>query len=450
MIHSLSVSKIPVKLVHLGNNKAVISSLSSDQPIEGFKETSNAFSRGLSGIPILSNTSKSDSGLILNLSSEKSEGPVIKTSDITCVAPSFLINQAPVTAFSPLTTATTLSSAQLNVTSGSNMIPLSEVAAKSPSSGEATPSKSPALPKQNQSSPNPVSRTKSAVEIMAAVAPFLTSPKTAPPIETGQRTPTKKRSRSKKSLQHLSPGESLPRLVPSPHTSPSKQLVLPVVPRLKQRNSPRRQQLKQQAKAILPKGFVMRSDVVSPVKKAASKVTSRARKVQRTLLPKLVPSGSVVVVDARPLKGAMVTEPMEVNSEIGTQESEWDLGPGADVTGEEEEGSKDTQTTTTPKEKKTQRQSGTVSGQRDSADSQSEGEGTGGVQYDSQTEEEEGGADDGTTHLQELMEASTTIRSVMSAHVPEIIKEFVESFIDLNQAYELFWIPFQFFLVADP
>lgn len=121
-----------------------------------------------------------------------------------------------------------------------------------------------------QGSISPVVKTpKSALEMMAAYAPIFLSPQqnvgTLTPQQLAQETtPTKSGSR-------------FVRLLPKP-TPPSSEKFNPAMFRKSPKSaSPRRKQFNQQAKAILPKGFVISTFETSPAKKAASTLVDKAK-----------------------------------------------------------------------------------------------------------------------------------------------------------------------------
>lgn len=115
---------------------------------------------------------------------------------------------------------------------------------------------------------------KSTLEIVAAYSSLMLSPKKGASnfVQKAQETtPVKKRYRA---------------LAPKPYTSPAK-TVNPYMSSSKSpRKSPRRQQLQRKARAICPKGLVVKM-VISPSKKAASQIMNRVLgKTQCKILPR--------------------------------------------------------------------------------------------------------------------------------------------------------------------
>ena len=105
---------------------------------------------------------------------------------------------------------------------------------------------------------------KNALEVIASYAPYLLSPSANRDQQKVLETTPKKKSEFVK----LAPKPTPPGFSPSP----------PVpfhVPKVKA--SPKRKLLNRQAKAILPKGFIVRSFDVSPSKKAASSLVEKAK-----------------------------------------------------------------------------------------------------------------------------------------------------------------------------
>ncbi|XP_013382000.1 GON-4-like protein [Lingula anatina] len=127
------------------------------------------------------------------------------------------------------------------------------------------------------------SPTKSAVQIMASVAGFMiTPPKRVLNLnEDALHSPPQIGNFSKLSTQKA---VKMPQLV-SPRCrtiapkTPEKTPTKTVSPFLKKiQKSPRRQLLQQQARAILPKGFIFTAPSVSPSKKAAHAITEKIRR----------------------------------------------------------------------------------------------------------------------------------------------------------------------------
>jgi hypothetical protein len=104
---------------------------------------------------------------------------------------------------------------------------------------------------------------KSALEIVATYSSLMLSPKKSAESflqKAQETTPVKSRYRP---------------LAPKPYT-PSGKTVSPFLsPRKSPRKSPRRQQLQRKARAICPKGLVVKT-VISPSKKVASQIVNRA------------------------------------------------------------------------------------------------------------------------------------------------------------------------------
>ena len=122
--------------------------------------------------------------------------------------------------------------------------------------------------KSVQASPG-VRTPKSALEMMAAYAPIFLSPQQSmgslTPQQLAQETTPQK------------PGPRYVRLLPKP-TPPSSEKFDPAMFRKSPKSaSPRRRQFNQQAKAILPKGFVISTFETSPAKKAASTLVDKAK-----------------------------------------------------------------------------------------------------------------------------------------------------------------------------
>lgn len=115
---------------------------------------------------------------------------------------------------------------------------------------------------------------KSALQIVAAYSSLMISPKRRPSNfaqKAQETTPVKCKYRP---------------LAPKPCTSPAKAVSPYLTPRKSPRKSPRRQQLQKQARAICPKGLVVKV-VISPSKKAASQIMNRVLgKTQCKILPR--------------------------------------------------------------------------------------------------------------------------------------------------------------------
>ncbi|XP_061172157.1 GON-4-like protein [Saccostrea echinata] len=165
---------------------------------------------------------------------------------------------------------------------------------------------------------------KSALDIVAAYSSLMLSPKKGPAsfVQKAQETtPVKSRYRP---------------LAPKPYTS-SATVVSPFLsPQKSPRKSPRRQQLQRKARAICPKGLVVKT-VISPSKKAASQIMNRVLgKTHCKILPRPpgLPRNELHIqtkglasheVPAELLKDETETEEegMETASECDTVESEY-------------------------------------------------------------------------------------------------------------------------------
>ena len=247
---------------------------------------------------------------------------------------------------------------------------------------------------------------RTAVEIMAAVAPYLTNIMTSSPsadveeTNTGrqQATPTKTRYRS-----------VAPRPGDNPRTSPPKFNLLP----LRKQKSPRRKMLQQKAKSILPKGFIINT-YVSPSKKVAANLAAKARRSGR-------PKGSR---DTRPRTRScrfrtddtdkeekqsedvdlMAAGDIERSSEYDydTIDSDYEENDAADK--EDSRNHNDALITSSRKQSVKKRLYGRGSHDSDTQSDTEDGT-TFGTTPDSQDDDEEG-------HMAQLLAASTTIRSV--------------------------------------
>lgn len=165
---------------------------------------------------------------------------------------------------------------------------------------------------------------KSALQIVAAYSSLMISPKRGP-------------SKFAQKAQETTPVKSKYRpLAPKPCTSPAKAVSPYLTPRKSPRKSPRRQQLQKQARAICPKGLVVKM-VISPSKKAASQIMNRVLgKTQCKILPRppcvsrsnlqISPGGSLSSKSPASVKAAVdetetEEEGMETASECDTGES---------------------------------------------------------------------------------------------------------------------------------
>ena len=286
----------------------------------------------------------------------------------------------------------------------------------SPGFSDATPTKCADTP------------TKSAVEIMAAVAQYITttptkdrplplfktpSPHRAYTLTTPKKTRTPGRDLLQTPIKYRN-------IAPKPgQITPTK----PITP-LKKPKSPRRRILQQKAKAILPKGFVVSTYSLSPTKKAAASLSRKARchSSKGDGLRKILPKPSVKS-KGQPAEACVEDETDDMDdvdvletdfaSEYDTLDSEYvsDENQSAEEKENVKAGPLKTTSKSPVKAKRQRRWKKKSKPQTDYNDSGSDNEDErisfnfrfGG--NDSQNEEE---ADDG--HLAELMAASSTIR----------------------------------------
>ena len=280
-------------------------------------------------------------------------------------------------------------------------------------------------PRLNERSPNSGNKSnnstpssKSAIEIMASFAPYFISPSNMTNPEPRCQCTTDRKYRP---------------VFPKLSTTSSESTVSPFLDKEKSKASPRKRQLQQKARSILPKGFVI-STFTSPSKKAASTLVDRAKGMKsprgkpkglfspqkgtgfRKILPNpVVPSKAVVNISQKIISDGDKNEKREIEddiesqkdtaSEYDTQESEfmsddmlesYDIDEDFEATEENEENENVNNNAQDEK-----------SADTESDDTQSEDGNE--TQDDGDSQEENMDVDD-EDHMANLMEASTTLR----------------------------------------
>ena len=179
-------------------------------------------------------------------------------------------------------------------------------------------------PNSSSKSNNATPSSKSAIEIVASFAPYFISPSSLAGQEPRCQCGSERKYRP---------------VFPKLSTAPSSCTVSPFLDKQKSKSSPRKRQLQQKARSILPKGFVI-STFTSPTKKAASSLVDRAKGMKsprgrpkglfspqkgtglRKILPNtLVPSKAVVNIAQKFNSGSSKNEiASDKNEKMETEE----------------------------------------------------------------------------------------------------------------------------------
>ena len=288
-------------------------------------------------------------------------------------------------------------------------------------------------PRSNEGTPNSGNKSnsatpgsKSAIEIMASFAPYFISPSNMTNQEPRCQCVSERKYRP---------------VFPKLSTASNACTVSPFLDKEKSKSSPRKKQLQQKARSILPKGFVI-STFTSPTKKAASSLVDRAKGMKsprgkskglfspqkgtglRKILPNLlVPSKAVVNITHKIISDTSKNERnLNKNEKFETEddlESQKDTASEYD-TQESELMSDDMLETFDNDEdfevvENENQNVNNNAGEEKSADTESEdtqSEDGNETQDDGDSQEENVDIDD-EDHMANLMEASTTLRSVL-------------------------------------
>ncbi len=243
-----------------------------------------------------------------------------------------------------------------------------------------------------------ISPAKTAIHIMAELASLTHSPPKT------NKLPHQGRNSNAKSLNNTPQKESPPRTSlrnlapkPTPCTTPTKLSLSDLPPRYKKHKSPYRQNLQRKARAIMPKGYVLKV-YTSPVKKVAASITAKAHRqgavhakphVVRKLSHSAEPSTNLTLPESRR------TKQPQLNSSLETDQDMLDSDYTSDGEGED-------------KRTNSNKQDDIHSDVEAASDAEADAD------LDSQNEEEEEEEDqpeeDDEEDLAELMAASTTIK----------------------------------------
>ena len=289
-------------------------------------------------------------------------------------------------------------------------------------------------PRSNEGTPNSGNKSnsatpgsKSAIEIMASFAPYFISPSNM--------------TNQERRCQCVSERKYRP-VFPKLSTASNACTVSPFLDKEKSKSSPRKKQLQQKARSILPKGFVI-STFTSPTKKAASSLVDRAKGMKsprgkskglfspqkgtglRKILPNLlVPSKAVVNITHKIIsdtskngRNLNKNEKFETEDDMESQKdtaSEYDTQESELMSDDMLETFDNDEDFEVVEENENQNVNNNA-GEEKSADTESEdtqSEDGNETQDDGDSQEENVDVDD-EDHMANLMEASTTLRSVL-------------------------------------